>query len=215
MRFTKALVVSAVASLVLGACSATMKYTWTKDGFQGKSFDKILVVGASRDLVARASFENTVVQLLSEQGITAENSINTLPQFENIQEISEEEVVKAVQDGNFDGLIVASLVDVKSQEVLESYGSSAYPYGMYGRYGYGYSRYIYGSYAYTYREDYYREQKTYILEARLFDAEATSREKAILWTGQSKLTDPSSFETGAKAFAKTTVRTLLKNGLVY
>lgn len=215
MRFRKLFFLSVLAIQMLGSCSTTMKYTWTKEGFQGKDFDKILVVGATRDLPARSSFENTVVQLLKEQGITAVNSVSTLPQFENIEQLSEEEIVEAVKAGNFDGVIVASLVDVKSQEVLESYGTSAYPYGMYGRYGYGYSRYIYGSYAYTYRADYYREQKTYVIEARLFDAQASSREKAILWTGQSKLTDPKSFESGAKEIARTTVRTLLKSGLVY
>ena len=203
----------AFVGVLTSSCSSTMKSTWTKDAFAGKDFDKILVVGATRNLSSRTAFENTVVQLLQEQGIGAENSINTFPQLERVEEMGEEAITKIVQDGGFDGVLVASLLDVNSREVLESYGGTAYPMGMYGRYGYGYGRYIYGGY--TYRSEYTREQKTYVIEARLFDAEAATREKALVWAGQSNLTDPSSFESGAKSFAKTTVRTLLKSGLVY
>jgi hypothetical protein len=192
-----------------------MKSTWTKEAYSGKDFNKILVVGASSNLSSRAAFENRVVQLLQQQGIASENSINNLPRFENIEESSEEEIARVVRDGNFDGLIVASLVDVNSKEILEGYGGRAYPYGMYGSYGFGYSYYISSSYSYSLNEAYYRQEKTYVIEARLYDAEAPSTEEALVWAGQSKLTDPSSFESGAKSFAKTTVRALLKEGLVY
>lgn len=215
MKITKLFLIAATAILMLGSCSSTMKYTWTKDGFKGKDFDKILVVATTRDLITRAAYEGTVMQLLQKEGISAQKSIDIFPQFENAEGISEEVIAQKVREGGFDGIIVASLVDVNSQQVLESYGGTAYPYGMYGRYGYGYNRYIYRGYAYTYQQDYYREQRTYVLEARLFDAEASSPENALMWTGQTKLTDPSSFESGAKSFAKTTVRTLLKKGLVY
>jgi len=205
----------AVLLLIISSCGSAMKYTWTKEGYTGKHFDKILVIGASKNLESRSAFENTVVRLLGEEGIMAENSLKAIPPIQDLTQISEEKIVDAVKAGNYDGVIVGTLVDVNTKEVVES-GSPVYGpmYGGRGYYGYGYGRYIYSGYNYMYTPDYYREQQTYVVESRLFDANAESAEKALVWSGQSNITDPSSFESGATKYAKTLVKTLLKSKLI-
>jgi len=206
---------AAVVLLVASSCGSAMKYTWTKEGFSGKHFEKILVIGASRNIQSRTVFENTVVNLLAKENITAQNSLNALPPVQDISQISEERIITAVRDGNYDGVLVATLVDVNTQDVRES-GTTMYGpmYGGRGYYGRGYGRYIYSGYNYMYTPDYYREQKTYVVETRLFDAKAQSIEKALVWSGQSNITDPGSFESGASSYAKTLVKSLLKSNLI-
>lgn len=211
VRYFKPLVFFAFA-LLMTSCSTSMKHTWTQEGFNGKNFDKILVFGASRNLEARTSFENKTVKLLADKGITAENSLRALPPITDLSQISEDQIVKVVKEGNYDGVIVAYLVDVNDQQVRETSTSTPVVYGRRGVYGYG--RYVYGSYSSLYSTDYYRQQRTYVIETRLFDAKSESKEKALLWTGQSNIIDPSSFEKGAASYAKKMVNALLQNNIV-
>jgi hypothetical protein len=193
-----------------------MKYSWTKDGFSGKKFEKILVIGASRNIQSRTVFENTtVVKLLAKENITAQNSLKALPPIQDISQISEERIMAAVKERNYDGVLVATLVDVNIQDVRES-GTTMYGpmYGGRGYYSRGYGRYIYSGYYYIYTPDYYKQQKTYVVETRLYDANAQSIEKALVWSGQSNITDPSSFESGASSYAQTLVKSLLKSDLI-
>ncbi|MCJ7468426.1 MAG: hypothetical protein MUO53_17235 [Maribacter sp.] len=214
MKRLKSVALLSIVSLLF-SCGATMKHTWSKEGYAGKHFEKILVIGASRNLESRSTFENTTVKLLAENGITAENSLSVLPPIRDINEISEERIIKAVKDGNYDGVIIATLLDINTKEITQI-GTPMYGpmYAGRGYYGYGYGRYIYGSYNYMYTPDYYHEQKTYVVETRLFDATADSVKNALLWSGQSDITDPSSYEAGAASYAKTLVNSLLKYKVV-
>lgn len=198
-------------TFLMVSCSSTMKHTWTQEGYTGKHFDKILVIGASRNLESRSAFENTTVELLAENGIKAENSLKVLPPVQDVNEISEELIEKVVKEGNYDAVIVAFLVDVNTKDVVET----TTPTVIYGRRGYGYGRYVYGSYNSIYSPDYYRQQKTYVVETRLFDAHAESKEQAMVWSGQSNITDPSSFEKGAESYAKTMVKSLMQYKIIY
>ena len=205
---------AALVMLFLFSCGSAMKYTWTKEGYSGKHFEKILIIGATKNLESRTTFENTVVKLLAEANIKAENSLKSLPPINDITEISEEKIISAVQEGNYDGVIVATLVDVNTQDVKESGAIYGPMYGGRGYYGRGYGRYAYSGYSYMYTPDYYREQTTYVVETRLFDASAESVENALVWSGQSKITDPKSFESGAASYAKVLVKSLLEAKIV-
>ena len=203
-------------TLFLFSCGATMKNTWSREGYTGKHFDKILVLGVARNLEARSTFENTTVSLLAENGITAENSLTVLPPVKDMSEFSEERIVKIVKEGNYDAVLAATLVDVNSRDVVQSAGSYYGPmYAGRGYYGYGYGSYIYSGYNYMYMPDYYREQKTYVVESRLYDATVDSKEQALVWSGQSNVTDPSSFESGAEKFANTMVKTLIGSRVIH
>ena len=201
--------------LIFFSCSSTMKYVWAQEGYSGKHYDKILVVGVAQRLESRLAFENTVVKLLAAEGVTAETSTIAIPPVQNMEEVSKERFVKVVKEGNYDGVIVARLIDVSIKDVLES-GSPSYGpmYAGRGYYGYGYGQYMYSGYNYMYTADYYRQEQTYVVETRLFDANAENLEKALVWSGQSNITDPSSYESGAASYAKTVVKTLLKSKMI-
>lgn len=199
-------ITGALLFLIITSCGSVMKSTWTKEGYTGKKFEKILVIGISRNADSRTVFENTVVTLLGKQGITAHNSLEAIPPVKDITQMSKERIEAAVRDGNYDGVIVSTLLIVNSEDILQSTSM--------GKMNYGYGGYIYSGYNSLYTPDYYREQKSYVLETRLFDANEESVEKALVWSGESKLTDPGTFEAAAAIYAENVVNILVNSSLV-
>ncbi|TFG78701.1 MAG: hypothetical protein E4H26_01795, partial [Flavobacteriales bacterium] len=204
---THTIIGTALMLLIVSSCGSAMKNIWTREGYTGKHYNKILVLGAVRNLDSRTVFESTVVKLLASQGITAENSLKTIPPIEDINQISKDKIIKAVEEGNYDGVIVASLLDITTKDAREG-GSPIHGSinnGM-GYYGFGYGSYIYSNYNTMYTPDYYRQVQNYVVETRLFDAKAASVEKAMVWSAESKITSPRSFEMAAESYANTVVK---------
>jgi len=200
------IVAGVLVLLITTSCGSAMKSTWTKEGYTGKKFKKILVVGISRNADSRTVFENKVVELLGNKGITAHNSLEAIPPVKDITQMSKERIVAAVRDGNYDGVIVSTLLMVNSEDILQSTSM--------GKMNYGFGGYIYSGYDTMYTPDYYREQKSYVLETRLFDANEESADKALVWSGESKLTDPGTFEAAAALYAENVVEILVNSALV-
>ena len=206
------IIVSLIALTFLWSCSTTMKYTWTKENFDGKSFDKVLVLTISKNLKSRTLFENTVVDLLKEEGINATNALNVFTPVEKLDELSEEEIGNRIKSGGYDAVLITSLVEVNTKDVrVDNYNYYPYMYG--GRYGYGYRSFIYYNYDFMY-SDQYREEKTYVLETRLYDVNETDAKEAVVWSGQSELVDPSGSESASKTYSKSLVKTLMESGTI-
>ncbi len=205
------MIVSLIAMTFLWSCATTMKYTWTKENFEGKKFDKILVLTISKNLKSRTLFENTVVEYLVEDGINATNSLNVFTPVEKMEDLTEDVIEARIKEGNYDGVMVTTLIDVNTQDVQVN-NTSYYPMS-YG-YGYGYRSFIYSGYGNMYAPDYYRQQKTYVLETRLYDVSESNPKEAIVWSGQSELTDPSGSESASKSYSNTLVKTLMESGTI-
>lgn len=201
-----------VATALLWSCSTTMKYTWTKESFEGKSFDKVLVLTLSKNLKSRTLFENTVADLLVEEGITATNGLSVITPVEDVKKLTEAEISKRIKAGGYDAVLITTLIDVNTRDVQVN-NNNYYPYMYGGRYGYGYNSYIYSSYNYMYNEQ-YREEKTYVLETRLYDINEGNPKEAVVWSGQSELVDPSGATSASKTYSKKLVKTLMESGTV-
>ncbi len=204
------IVLSLIAMTFLWSCATSMKYTWTKENYEGKKFDKILVMTISKNLKSRTLFENTVVKYLAEEGINATNSLSIFPPVETAEKLTKEEIEKRIKGGNYDGVLITTLIDVNTQDVIVNNNGPYYPMP----YGYGYRGYIYSGYGHMYAPDYYREQKTYVLETRLYDLTQDNIKEAIVWSGQSEVTDPSSSESASKTYSDTLVKTLMESGTI-
>lgn len=208
------IVICLVLAAFLWSCTPTMKYTWTKENFEGKKFDKVLVLAISKNLKSRTLFENTVVDLLAEEGITATNALNVFTPVEDMKKLTEAEVERRIKEGNYDGVLVTSLIDINTRDVRVNNTTPYYPYMYGGRYGYGYSGFIYHNYNYMYGFESYREEKTYVLETRLYDVDESDPKEAVVWSGQSELTDPSGAESASKSYSGVLVRTLMESGKI-
>ena len=194
------IIISLVAISFLWSCATTMQHTWKKESFEGKEFQKILVLAISKNLKSRTLFENTMLDLLNEQGINATNALNVFTPVENLKDLTEADIEKRIKDGGYDGVLVTSLIDTRTRDVQVN-NTPYYPYMYGGYYGYGYRSFIYSNYNYMY-SDQYREEKTYVLETRLYDVNISDPKQAIVWAGQSELVDPSGSESASKTYSK-------------
>lgn len=189
------------------ACVPTMKYTWTRENLEPQQFDKILVLSIGKNANAREIFENTIVKALADEGIVGENSLSLFPPLIDVSKLSENAIESKIKASDYDAVIVSSLIDIQSKDVYVS-ESAYYPYP------YRYPRHIYYGYSYAYQPGYYRQEKSFVIESRLFDAAAGSPKEGVLWSGQSEITDPRSYESGAEQHAYSMVKTLLKAGVL-
>jgi len=185
-----------------------MKYTWTKEGYQGRKYNKILVLVESQTNQGRLNGENAIVEHLGKVGVVAMNSLTVFPQEENIHDLSEDEIESRILKGGYDGVLISSLVDARSREVQE--GGSSYAQPVSHRYG----RHIRTGYVRMQEPEYYRQEKTFVFETRLFDVIDSATKESVVWSGQSELTDPSSAESAVKKYSKQLVKTLLDSGTI-
>lgn len=202
------IILSLVSMLFLWSCSTPMKYTWTKEDYEGRKFNRILVMVEAQSQQGRLNGENAIVEQLANSGITAMNSTQVFPPNENHGELSEDEIEARILAGGYDGVLITTLVDAQSREVRE--GGGTYYQPVHYRYG----RYARSGYVHMREPEYYREERTYVLETRLFDVADKATKESVVWSGQSELTDPSSAESAAKSYSKTLVKTLVESGKI-
>ena len=138
--------------------------------------------------------------------MTATTALRVFPPASDFKKFTEEEIENRIKAGGYDGLLVTYLVDVSTRDVANN-DTYYYPRGYYG-----YRRYIYSGYGYY--DTGYREEKSYILETRLYDTSISNPEESIQWSGQSQIIDPSSYQSGAKSYAKKLLNTLLKDQII-
>lgn len=194
--------------IFLMSCTSAMKYTWTTEGYQGRSYKKILVLAEARSQQGRINAENAIVSVLTKEGITATNSMSVFSAGEKIHDLSEDEIENRILAGGYDGVLVSSLVDAKTRDVREGGGTYSQPVA------YRYGRRIRTGYVHMQEPEYYRQEKTFVLETQLFDVSDKATKESVVWSGQSELTDPSSAESAAKSYSKKLVKTLLQSGTI-
>lgn len=201
------IILSLIAILVLSSCSPAMQQIWTKDNFEGSKFKKILVIGIAQDIEAGTTFENVVVETLKKKGFDATNSLTVFSSDLANEELSEEQIQLNIEKGNYDGVLVSFLADSQTRKV-----SITGPDGYYSSVG-KYSSYINDGSNFTYTGESYREEKSFVLETKLFDNNASNPKEALVWSGQSSITEPSSFYAASKDYAQTLVKTLIQSNI--
>lgn len=194
--------------IFLMSCASTMKYTWTNEGYQGRAYEKILVIGEASSKQGRMNAENAIVTALMKEGITATSSLSVFPLSEKTNDLSEDEIENKILAGGYDGVLISSLVDAKTRDVREGGGTYSQPVSH--RYG----RRIHTVYVHMQEPEYYRQENTYVLETQLFDTKDQATKKNVVWSGQSELTDPSSTESAVKSYSKKLVKTLIDSGTI-
>lgn len=194
--------------IFLMSCTSTMKYTWTNEGYEGRQYQKILVIVESKTQQGRVDAENAIVEVLTKEGVKATNSLIVFPPVNKNYELSEQEIENKILEGGYDGVLVTSLVDAKTRDVREGGGTYTQPVA------YRYGRRIRTGYVHMQEPEYYRQEKTFVLETQFFDVADHATKESVVWSGQSELTDPSSAQSAAKSYSKQLVKTLLNSGII-
>ncbi|HWB26063.1 MAG TPA: hypothetical protein VG738_11315 [Chitinophagaceae bacterium] len=205
----------AFCALVFAGCSSGIKMTssWKDNNGNTAHVKKILVIGLfgpkSRNL--REQMENQMADNLKKLGYDAVTSYQQYgpKEFVNISEDHAMRIIDSNYAGNYDGVIIVSIVDKKS---TKSYVPGYYsPYPYYG-YGWGYSPFYSPFYRPwgTYQQGYYRTNNNYSFEINFYDI----NNKRLLYSGQSDVFNPASPNTLAIDYSRIVLRDMRKKNVL-
>ncbi len=177
---------------------------------QARSFDKLLVIGMSTNVVARATVEDELVYFLRMKGINAIAASSVLPPNRRVVSEPAEVQKQKLIDAGYDGVMAISLLE-KKDETKYVQGTGTYaPVTFYG--GHYQSLYTYYPHMYSnvYQPGYYVNSQTIILNTSLFNV----NDGELLWSAQSKTVDPASLDEFANSYSKSMVTHLLKKEIL-
>jgi len=198
-------------TLLLSGCSSYL--TSSENISKTKSsYDKILVVGRSKDRTARIKFENSVVAQLKEKGVegiashTVKSLININQQYSDSQLVT---LKKSLMSKGYDGAIVTNLIDTEQYtDVIPGNSSTAYIPARAGRFG----RYLTYYPVTTWEPDQLKSGTKYIFESSLYRLAEDSGEN-LQWVGRFEVKDPSSLEKTVSLYAKDLTNALVKSNI--
>lgn len=204
------LLVIGVAIVFQGCYSTLIDASWKQDDFQPQNYKKLLVIGMSTNVAARATVEDEMEYYLRLKGINAVSASSVLPPDRNVLSAPQEVKKQKLVEAGFDGVLAISLLE-KKEETKYVQGTTTYaPASFYG--GYYSSFYTYYPYMYSnvYQPGYYVNSQTVFLNTSLFDVDSG----ALVWSAQSQTTDPSSLDNFANSYSKSMVTYLLKRKII-
>lgn len=193
------------------SCSPKLGTSWKEPNYQGKSYQKVVVVGIGGDLTGQRLFENNAVQLLRNNGVYAVSGTTIFPPNLSPKEDDDSEIIEILKKNKIDGVITMSLINENQSQRYVQGQTRAIPTG-YVRFG----KYYYRTYTHVREPGYYINQNSYLIEAVLYDVSGELKEgdNTMVWTGQSSLINPSSAKGAAVTFTERMVGTLLAEGLL-
>ena len=211
MRQIRTLMLVLLAGVILQGCySTSISASWMSDTHQPRNFKKLMVIGMSSNVAARATFEDELVYFMRLKGINAVAASSVLPPDRAIvSESPEVQKQRLVQEG-FDGVFAISLLE-KTETTKYVQGSSSYaPASFYGGYYGSFYSYYPHMYSSVYQPGYLVASQEIIMNSSLFDVDSGE----LLWSAQSDTTDPSSIDDAANSYAKSMVTQIIKRKVI-
>lgn len=219
MKKLFALIVISAFAVSFQSCSSVTDVTgtWKKPGSTAKKYNKIVVLGISKDIVKRSTVENAVAAEMKKNGINAVagNKIiqDTFLDSDNDGKVDpkvKEEITASLKSQGVDGAFVMSLVDMKEEE---RYVPPSYSYGpMYSPYAgyYGFNSYYYGAWNNVYSPGYYTKSTQVFFASNFYDM---SNEQ-LVWSAQSETFNPTSVKDFASSYSTSVVEDFISSGVI-
>jgi hypothetical protein len=179
------LLVFLISAGTLAACSKTITsipLSWRNPDFQHTAFKKLFIIGVGEDEGGRRLFEDTFAKALAYQGTSAQASWGVLPQS---TQLTEEQVLGAVEGGGFDGVLITRLLSVDQSEEYVPGSTYVVPPTYYGH---GYYGYYGSSYDVVHQPGYFKTNTTFRVETNLYAVAGGG----LVWSGQSETLNPES-----------------------
>ncbi len=181
MTILKRLMGLALLGLLATACSSTtVKNSWVKPGFSGKT-DNVYLIAIAKEEDYQRIFEESLKRQLSGQGVRAVTSHNDLPRG---QESSREDIIRAMTANGCDSVLLTKVVrkrtkaGIKGQEiqVVKTNPVPLYYDPWYNNWGSYYNQ----SYSVVNIQPKTPDTTTLSLESVLYDLKSEER----IWTAQ-------------------------------
>lgn len=202
------LVATFVILSALCACdkgpTTTVPLSWRDLSYTRGPFQKLFVIGVGENDAARRLFEDTFAKALAAEGAAAQPSWGALPQSERL---AEADIRAAVEDGDFDGVIVTRLLGVSQERqyvppTTYTVPSAHYGYGYYGFYG--------TSYDVVHQPGYYKTNTVFRLETNLY----STATRELVWSGQSDTINPENLRAVIESMTAAVAKKLDREGLL-
>lgn len=175
------------------------------------SYEKILVVGRSKDKTARIKFENSVVAQLKENGVFGVASNGTM-MIDLNKKYTDEELAglkKTLVSNEYDGVIVTNLINTEEYtDVIPGGTTTTYVPTRVGRFG----RYLTYYPITTWDRDEIKSGTKYIFESSLYRLAETAGDN-LQWVGRFEIKDPTSLEKSVNNYARDLTNALVKSSI--
>lgn len=191
--------VALVLFLVAAGCSSTkLVNQWENPEYVPVGFNRLLVIGVSRQPGLRRTFEDTFVARLKAEGVGAVPSYQLIPEDGPVPEARLQE---AVERAGADGMLITRLVRVEQRtEVSPGYyaPAPAVAIGVYPWYSGAWLGYYEPPRVYRY--------DVYISETSLYDV----RRNQLVWSGTVQTRDPRDLDREIRHYVDTVIKALKK-----
>ncbi len=193
-------ILTIVLSLVVGCASTEIVNQWTEPDYIARPFKKIVVLGISKEITLRRSFEDEFVAQLRSNGIEAVPSYQLMPEE---GQATEARLLKAVKQSGADAAIMTRLVRIEQRTQVTPGYYNPYPFhGFYGWYSSGWAGFYEPPRVYNY--------DVYTSETSLYDV---SRDRMV-WAGTVRTTDPGDIPKEIKNYVTTVIDALKEKHLL-
>ena len=198
-------------SLLLSSCSSYLTSSENVSNTKN-DYEKILVIGRSKDNTARIKFENSVVSQLAEQGLNGISSYAANAMVNINKKYSDSELAalrKRLMSNGYDGVIVTNLINTEAYtDVVPDGTSTAYAPTRVRRFG----RYLTYYPVTTWEPDQLKSGTKYIFESSLYRLAEKAGDN-LQWVGRFEVKDPSSLEKTVNNYATDLTKALVKNSI--
>jgi len=205
---------SLLALSVLYSCtksSTTMIGSWANpERNKDKAYHSIYIAALTQNIDAKTVLELSLADEVRKRKMRSVKSIDAmLPLFTKENKPTKEEMLKVLKDKNCDAIFIVTLLNTETESRYVPAQTTSYaPYPMYNHYGGWYNYYGY-NYNQVYAPGYYTTDKKFYLESTLFDIDT----ETILWSGQSRTTNPASVDDFVKDYVKAVMDNLIDKGV--
>ena len=183
-----------------------------KSGYGNKSYKSVFIAAITQNLEVKGAVEEAFAQEAAKRSITSIKSIeffkpqsmaagNTPP--------SREEILNQIRATNSEAILTVNLKNSKSDTRYVP-GTTSYEPVQSNNYYNNFYGYYKTAYSEVYTEGYYTTDKVYFLECNLYDAAS----EELLWSAQSKTTNPKNIDKFAQEYAALIVDRLRNDRLV-
>jgi hypothetical protein len=187
--------------MMLASCASTeLINQWSNPDYTSPSFKRVMIIGVSRQVGIRRTFEDEFAAQLKAAGVDA------LPSYQYIQEegqVEETRLKQAVAQAGADAAIITRLVRREQRtEVTPGFYQPAPAYGFYGWYSSGWMGYYEPPRVYQY--------EVYTSETSLYDMIKSQ----VVWSGTAQTTAPGDINKEIKSYAEIMIRALKEKRLI-
>ncbi|MBX2963750.1 MAG: hypothetical protein KF687_14665 [Cyclobacteriaceae bacterium] len=212
----------AVLLVAMASCSPATKITrtWTSPSKNTAGYTNLYIAAVLGDMAKRASFETDVQNKLTTLGIRSTTSSSTIqPNFWMSTDLDKNAMMRIISEKGNDAIMTMTLIDVQNeQRYIPGHMHGGMMMGGPGMWGPGWGMGGAGNFGGFWgmhhgmmmTPGHMVNDRKYFVEINVYDVSS----ELLIWTGQSKTTNPSSLDKFSREFAEVVLRRMQREKVI-